>query len=357
MEGQYTFQSAPRAVRNTNRKKYRDDDMGESGAGNIMFDPRVIRGNTYAMPVPVRQMQMTQKMGRNTRKKRVSKPIPRSSTPEPVPGRKHTEAQTDNFLEELHDKPYEAEISTQTDHLLDYPTAPLFKPKPSGVSKATEILPGDLFDFDLEVEPILEVLIGKSLDHALMEVLEEEELKELKQHKADFEQKRNTRLAEVQRLEAAEKRRVEEKERRIKQGKDFEEKQKAAAEKAKARLLAKQLLAGAEDVVFVNLEKEGKIEEPIRKQVVEGFLPWIMEQTRSRLQNSTAARQTITALMKDAFVKINEEVKQQEEADRIAAEQEAKRLAEEKLAREKAEAEAKAKAEAEAKAKAEEEEG
>jgi hypothetical protein len=83
---------------------------------------------------------------------------------------------------------------TQTDPLLDQPSAPLFVPKPSGDSKATQIQDGDLFDFDLEVgafggtaqipcdtrraaEPILDVLVGKTLDRALMEVLEEEELK------------------------------------------------------------------------------------------------------------------------------------------------------------------------------------
>eukprot|EP00954_Amorphochlora_amoebiformis_P008948 695600-Amorphochlora_amoeboformis.AAC.3 len=83
-------------------------------------------------------------------------------------------------------------------------------------------------------------------------------------------------LAEVQRIEATEKRRIDEKERRVKQAKDFEQKQKIAAERIKANSLAKQLLASAEDVVFVNLEeeKESKFEEPIRKQICNEFLPW-----------------------------------------------------------------------------------
>ena len=37
-----------------------------------------------------------------------------------------------------------------------------------------------LFDFDLEVRPILEVLVGKTVEQALLEVMEEEELANLR---------------------------------------------------------------------------------------------------------------------------------------------------------------------------------
>jgi len=54
----------------------------------------------------------------------------------------------------------------------------------------TQIFPNDkeLFNFDEEVMPVLEVLIGKTLDYALLEVLEEEELRTLKAHQLAFEQ-------------------------------------------------------------------------------------------------------------------------------------------------------------------------
>ena len=37
-----------------------------------------------------------------------------------------------------------------------------------------------LFDFDIEVRPLLEVLVGKTVEQALMEVMEEEELAALR---------------------------------------------------------------------------------------------------------------------------------------------------------------------------------
>jgi radial spoke head protein 3 len=43
-----------------------------------------------------------------------------------------------------------------------------------------------MFDFDLEVEPILQVLIGKALESARIEVLEVEEVRNLGEFKKNF---------------------------------------------------------------------------------------------------------------------------------------------------------------------------
>ena len=54
-------------------------------------------------------------------------------------------------------------------------------PVHSGVDKNTQIWDGELFDFDYESVPILKVLIGKTMELSRLEVLEEEELKKMKQ--------------------------------------------------------------------------------------------------------------------------------------------------------------------------------
>jgi hypothetical protein len=91
------------------------------------------------------------------------------------------EIQTDR-LEELLDRPIEKDIETQTDPLIDRPPSPIFIPTKSGVDVETQILPGELFDFDAEVEPLLNLIVLKTLEQALMEVREEEELENLKAH-------------------------------------------------------------------------------------------------------------------------------------------------------------------------------
>ena len=76
----------------------------------------------------------------------------------------------------------EAYAATQTDAFLDRAPSPLYIPQKSGSDVSTQVMEGELFDFDFEVTPILEVLVGKTIEQALMEVMEEEELDMLKKH-------------------------------------------------------------------------------------------------------------------------------------------------------------------------------
>jgi radial spoke head protein 3 len=72
--------------------------------------------------------------------------------------------------------------------------------------KYTQIYEGDyeLFDFDTEVEPMLNVLIEKTLEQAQMEVLEEHELAIINLQQKEYSEIRNAELIEAQRFEAAE---------------------------------------------------------------------------------------------------------------------------------------------------------
>lgn len=58
---------------------------------------------------------------------------------------------------------------------------------------------------------MLEVLVGKTVEQALLEVMEEEELASLRAQQRAFEELRNAELVEVQRLEEQERRHREEK--------------------------------------------------------------------------------------------------------------------------------------------------
>lgn len=62
----------------------------------------------------------------------------------------------------------------------------------------------ELFNFDKEVEPMLDVLCIRSLEQARMEVLVEEEVKIIKWQAKEYEEVRNAELVEAQRFEAAE---------------------------------------------------------------------------------------------------------------------------------------------------------
>lgn len=58
----------------------------------------------------------------------------------------------------------------------------------------------------MEVKPILEVLVGKTIEQSLLEVMEEEELADLRKQQREFEELRNAEKVEQQRLEEQEAR-------------------------------------------------------------------------------------------------------------------------------------------------------
>lgn len=58
---------------------------------------------------------------------------------------------------------------------------------------------------------MLEVLVGKTIEQSLLEVMEEEELASLRSQQRAFEELRNAEVAEVQRLQEQERRHSEEK--------------------------------------------------------------------------------------------------------------------------------------------------
>jgi Radial spoke protein 3 len=128
------------------------------------------------------KLQKKQELKRKLRAKQKAEQRRRVKTPDPITGRKHIDVQTDLYLEELSDKVPEAIAIIQTDAFLNRAPSPLYIPQKSGMDVATQIYEGDLFDFDVEVNPILEVIVGKTIEQALMEVQEEEELAALSQH-------------------------------------------------------------------------------------------------------------------------------------------------------------------------------
>ena len=167
-----------------------------------MYDRRIHRGNTYASPaLPlVRcdsrvkslnqkhsqpdpfEVQKHQEIKRRLKAKKKAEARRRVRTPDAVEGRKHIDVQTDLYLEELSDKVPEAIAATQTDAFLNRAPSPLYIPQKSGIDVATQVYDGELFDFDFEVAPILEILTAKTVEQSLMEVHEEEELDLLKKH-------------------------------------------------------------------------------------------------------------------------------------------------------------------------------
>lgn len=117
-----------------------------------------------------------------------------------------SEALTATFNPQLFSRPPEFEQSCQTDLFLSRPLTPPYVMAKVGIDASTEIVDGDLFDFDVEVQPILETLIGRTLQQALTEVIHEEEIAELREQQQNMLASREAEMAELKRLEEQEAR-------------------------------------------------------------------------------------------------------------------------------------------------------
>ncbi|XP_015243484.1 PREDICTED: radial spoke head protein 3 homolog isoform X1 [Cyprinodon variegatus] len=319
--GMYTFSSRPRPVEV--RSKYRPREPSQEQTqreyGNIKYDRRVVRGNTVNQSLIPRTDQSDpatnerqQAFRRRAIARRQERDYLRTKTPEALLSRQHVDVQTDLYLEELSNVISATDIECQTDKFMDKPATPLFIPAKTGVDAETQIEEGELFDFDLEVQPVLEVLVGKTIEQSLLEAMEEEELACLRNQQRIFQELRNNELAEMQRLQEQERRRQEEKERRIAQQKEVLKKEQETVEKIAAQAFSQQYLAGLLPSVFTSLRNQGYFYDPVEKDVEVNFLPWLMSEVNNQLKKRDTARQILDNMIYKLTLERMDEFKQLE---------------------------------------------
>uniref|UniRef100_A0A3P9J5R9 Radial spoke head 3 n=1 Tax=Oryzias latipes TaxID=8090 RepID=A0A3P9J5R9_ORYLA len=294
----YVFSSRPRVVEDPWKPRWSPSERMQQKHGNIMRDPRVFRGITSSQPLKFAEESTTRAVG----PKQVRRKF-RARTPEAVQGRKHVDVQTESYLEELSDIPEVKETECQTDAFLDRPETPIFLAAKTGKDAATQIYEGDLFDFEEEVQPILEILVGKTLEQSLLEVMEEEELAALMAQQRAFLERRNNELPEVHRLQEQERRRREERERRMAEQRRALEEEKEVAEKIAARALTQQQLADLVPSVLASLRREGYFYDPVERDVETHFFPRLMDDVESILQKNCRVRELLDEIIYDVTQK------------------------------------------------------
>jgi hypothetical protein len=228
------------------------------------------------------QQEEERRRRKNLTQKRQFASTQRSTSPEPLPGRVHAGLQTETFLEVLSDRVPEDEVGTQTEANKDRPPTPLFVPKPSGIHVSTQIEPTDLFNFEVEVGPVLEVLVGKTLDLALIEVLQEDELAAMRAQQEFFNALRSAELTEVQRLEGEVKRRQDERARRLRQERDRVVCQNEVQRKVSASAFARTYLISMRYSVLAQLAEQGHFYDPLRREVQADFMPHLLAAVGAR---------------------------------------------------------------------------
>ena len=159
-----------------------------------------------------------------------------------------------------------------------------------------------MFDFNLEVEPILQVLVGKSLEQARIEVIEQYENQVLASHNARYKQQREAMLVQTQRVEARQTRRNDETDRRNLQQRVNSVLTDAKEKRDIARTMSKQFLRYFKCDTLQTLTDMGLLRN--RKEFSMGthFVPALYQQIKLEMIEDKDRNQVIEETMQRGLV-------------------------------------------------------
>lgn len=282
------------------------DALGGSGGGtgsmyrpvNAMNDPRILKGSTWGRDGMGGAGQASAPYGTQARLSALQSTAKSSvgqlmaSVPE-RPQLPCVPVQTAPYLEAYPDKIEELGATTQTDPMAEVREPAPYAAPPQGVDAATQILEGDLFDFDREAQPILDVLVGSVLQQALREYADEEELRLIRAARDRARERRAGELQEVRRLEEAERRRRAEVVARQTEDLRRREVEEAIARKMGAQTFASAYAAELEVDALDAIEARAGFVSPLEAAVSGTFVPQLIKDS---IQRSKARRHIHTLL-------------------------------------------------------------
>lgn len=150
----------------------------------------------------------------------------------------------------------------------------------------------------MEVQPILEVLVGKTVEQALIEVLEEAELEALREQQRKFLEIRAAETSEAQRLANNEKHIIKEKEKVLNDLEEGVRLQNELEERIAAAGLVQGYIANLLPSILDGLESDGVCIDNIKHGIDEGFMPWLMKEVTHELEDMISSRDILTGIAK-----------------------------------------------------------
>merc|ERR1740130_1990050 len=174
------------------------------------------------------------------------------------------------------------DVQTQTDTFEPRPPTPPYIARKTGIDVATQIEESDIaqgfvFDFDLEVEPILQIIMGKTIEQAQMEVEEEEELKSIQSRREELDvgnhEKRNRVRREV-----------------------------VVTDKVSSVQFVAELLRGMDEHVTDWMDTEGYLKTDDRESIEMDFMPWVMHCVEEKLESEASAATMVDEVLVASLV-------------------------------------------------------
>jgi len=289
----YTFEAEPRVVRS--KPKFRSDTKEPpSKKTPLEMAEESIRAETERQIFERRKEQLL------AFKKSKTKQSPYELRPLPPP---KIPVDLAYFLTEqnLQSTAVNAQ-DAQTDEWEESPPDPPYQPQKKGVDVETQIWDDDLFDYDVEVEPILHVLVSKTLEQAILEVDEANEIDSIKQFKEDCKERLRQEKEDWANKVRAELERVNKKNELLAQEREKHRQQVIAMKKLQSLHIAKAYLRGVlhnsvESVIACNYWQN----EQLRK-IHSEFVPVVVQRVKKEKDKKMDMKSILHTMIMEGLV-------------------------------------------------------
>ena len=179
----YSFTAAPQIVKGKTR--YRPDDEETPAKSPWDLEQDYVKNEEDR--IKIENMQRQQLNFKKSNKSNKMSPFDIKPTPNPrIP------INLSFFLTDQNTvKPKLKNVIAQTDVFNNNKTIGVaaevkYVPKKTGIDAFTQVENDELFNFDREVEPIINVIVSKTLEQGLLEIEEEEEIEKMRLFKRDY---------------------------------------------------------------------------------------------------------------------------------------------------------------------------
>lgn len=302
----YSFSSHPKPV--TASRKYRDPNETDVAVYRdlketcITWDKRVHRGNTYGMytqnAIKEALQEATQNVSPKPRTKR--KPKEPAIFDMPLPEKERIPVDLTAHLVAKEEVIEVDTVEAQTDEFLPEPPPEQYQPPKTGVDVHTQVEDGELFNFDFEVEPILDVLVNKTLEQSIMEVEEEHEMQSMTEFKDGWYRQQEAMMKDWQVQVQDEWKRWEEKEAIVNRKREEKRREAQVLLKIQAMSAAKQHLSGLVPNAVSDLKEQAFPDEQ-GMAIDRIFLPQLLGQVQQEIHNVIRTRQQVDQVVAGCF--------------------------------------------------------
>ena len=160
----------------------------------------------------------------------------------PRPERVHQGIDIYKNLVEEEKKIVTADLGIQSDEIDYIEKEKVFFPQKLGKDISTQILDGELFSFDRDVQPLLTVVVGKTLEQSLLEIEQEDEIASLREAKLMYSKKKDDENKRIKNLEDREIQKKYNNDAKKEHRKEMREKRKKTQKELISRVMSKTYL-------------------------------------------------------------------------------------------------------------------